>query len=33
VRREEVDIKPEDLVSSNVPGKITLQGVTDNASA
>lgn len=33
IRREDVSVKPEDLVSSNVPGKITLKGVEDNASA
>nr|AOR81604.1 malate synthase [Phaffia rhodozyma] len=33
VRREEVVVKPEDLVSSNVPGKITIGGITGNVSA
>ena len=33
IRREDVSVKPSDLVSSSVPGKITKKGVTENASA
>jgi malate synthase len=33
IRREDVNVKPEDLVSSDVPGKITKAGIVGNASA
>jgi malate synthase len=33
VRREEVTVRPEDLLNSNVPGKITEEGVKSNVSA